>query len=391
MKYTLRPYQLGAATKAVEFFEGKSKKKPVLVLPTGAGKSLIIADIASKVVDKGNVLVLQPSKELLVQNYGKYISYGLNASLYSASVNKREVGQVTYATIGSVKTKQELFESVRFVIIDECDMMNPSSNGMYVSFLSKLNAKVIGLTATPLRLKQYSDPFTGSKYSKVVMINRMLPKFFNQILHVTQIKELLDARYLTKLKYYPMKFNATLLQPNTTGSDFSDESVQKSIELNNVRKRIPNICKQAISKGRAANLVFVTTINDAIEMSIKTPNSSFVHSKMKKSERDEAINGFKNGKYTTMYNVGILTTGFDFPSLDSIIIERATKSIRLFYQMIGRGTRLYEGKEYCTIVDFGGNIERFGKLEHWAYVEDEKGYQMYNLQNNKQITNVPLF
>lgn len=151
MSYALRDYQQQASDAAVRFFsDTKSKKNAVIVLPTGSGKSLVIADIAARL--EGHTLIFQPSKEILEQNYKKLCSYGVwDCAVYSASLNRKDVSRITFATIGSAKSHPELFRHFRHVIIDECHLVNPKE-GMYRDFLAALGSKVLGLTATPYRL-----------------------------------------------------------------------------------------------------------------------------------------------------------------------------------------------------------------------------------------------
>lgn len=143
MRYVLRTYQQNASDAAVRFFsDRKSERNGILVLPTGAGKSLIVADIASKL--RQSVLVLQPSKEILEQNYSKYKSYGLdNGSIYSASFNKKEISAVTFATIGSIMSHIDDFDRFKAIIIDECHGVN-ATGGQYATFIQKVKRKVLG-------------------------------------------------------------------------------------------------------------------------------------------------------------------------------------------------------------------------------------------------------
>lgn len=133
MKYKLRDYQAEASKRAVEFFLDKKRNWNAFeVIPTGGGKSLVIADIAANLKDK--VIVFSPTKEILEQNYKKYCSYGFdNASIYSASFKSKEISDVTFATIGSVKAHPELFESFKYIICDECHLIRPDE-GMYKKF-----------------------------------------------------------------------------------------------------------------------------------------------------------------------------------------------------------------------------------------------------------------
>ena len=176
MSYVLRDYQQQASDAAVSFFNNKAKKNnAIMVLPTGAGKSLVIADIAARL--NGHTLVFQPSKEILEQNYLKLCSYGvLDCSIYSASFGRKEISRITFATIGSVINHPELFQHFQNIIIDECHLVNPKE-GMYKSFLSILKCKVLGLTATPYRLSSSRDFGSMLKF-----ITRTRPCIFSEVI-----------------------------------------------------------------------------------------------------------------------------------------------------------------------------------------------------------------
>ena len=173
MSYVLRDYQQKASDAAVSFFNNKAKKtNAIMVLPTGSGKSLIIADIAARL--DGHTLVFQPSKEILEQNFKKLCSYGiLDCSIYSASFGRKEISRITFATIGSVINHPDLFSHFQSIIIDECHLVNPKE-GMYKTFLELLKCKVLGLTATPYRLSSSQEFGSMLKF-----ITRTRPAIFN--------------------------------------------------------------------------------------------------------------------------------------------------------------------------------------------------------------------
>lgn len=369
----LRGYQEEGVSKALDFFENGSKgHSPILVAPTGGGKSIIAAAIASHL--ETGVLVLQPSKELLEQNYSKFKLYGGEASIYSASMGIKEIGEVTFATIGSIKKNPEDFVHVKHILIDECHLVPPNEGSMFMQFLDSLpGVKVVGLTATPFRPKKYNDRFTGEPFSQINLLPRERPMFFNKFLHVTQISELYDLGYLAPIRYIPMKWEAGALKVNTTGAEFTDESVDMAIEDSLVYERIPGIVQQSIEKGRKHRLVFVKSVWKAMTLAQIVPDSAFICAETKKSEREQILKDFKSGKIKTIFNVGVLTVGFDFPALDTIIIARPTMSLALYMQMIGRGIRPFVGKEDCAVVDMCGNINRFGEIENIKYVQDANG------------------
>jgi len=388
MSYQLRTYQDEATQRSIEFFQSSAKHRPMVIIPTAGGKSIIIA-CAVKALS-GKVLILQPSVELLKQNYAKYEAVIKahpeleSASLYSASVGIKEQGRVTFATIGSIYKTPDLFHDVEHVLIDECHFVPPERGSMYMKFLNALpDAKVLGLTATPFRLKTYTDPFTGQKFSKINLLNRERPSFFNKFIHITQIKELYELGYLCPIKYIEMQFDGSFLQVNSTGAEYTDRSLKEAMERNEVIKRIPGILDQAFKKGRTSCLVFVRAVEEARELAEITPYSAYVHAETDKKERARIIDAFKNGGIKTIFNVGILTTGFDYPDLDTVILARPTMSLALYVQMIGRGIRIAEGKDHVSVLDMCGNLERFGKIED-LIIEDDP-VEGWVLRNDKQI------
>jgi len=182
MSYSLREYQRRAVQAAIEFYQDKRAYNGIEIIPTGAGKSLIIAEVAKELNQP--TLALQPSKEILEQNYDKYTAYGYEAGVYSASMGRKDLGDVTFATVGSIIRKPELFSGVRCIIQDECHMTN-AKGGMYDDLFKMLpDAKVLGLTATPYRL-------SSSSFGSVLkFLTRTKPRVFSEVLYTVQVGEL---------------------------------------------------------------------------------------------------------------------------------------------------------------------------------------------------------
>ena len=168
MIYTLRDYQQESSDAAASFFQTKNDRNGLLVLPTGAGKSLVIADIAFRL--GAPLLVLQPSREILSQNYAKLRSYGVeDCSIYSASLNSKKISRITFATIGSIMAHIDDFDHFKYIIVDEAHCVN-ASQGQYKQFFDKVKRKILGLTATPYRLTtalQYLDREGKQCFAKV--------------------------------------------------------------------------------------------------------------------------------------------------------------------------------------------------------------------------------
>lgn len=352
-----------------------------------SGKSLVIADIASRL--EGHTLVFQPSKEILEQNYLKLCSYGvLDCSIYSASFGRKEVSRITFATIGSVKNHPELFQHFQYIIIDECHLVNPKE-GMYRDFLSMLKCKVLGLTATPYRLSSSRDFGSMLKF-----ITRTRPCVFSEVIYQVQISTLLDMGYLSKLNYYPMNpigWNELNLKVNTTGADYTDKSVVKEYEridfygfLVSIVQRLMNPKSGVKRKGI---LVFTRFLKEAERLTWSIPGTAIVSGETPKKERERILEAFKSGEIPVVANVGVLTTGFDYPELDTIVMARPTMSLALWYQIVGRAIRPHPNKEAGWIVDLCGNIKRFGEVKDLRLVDGGNGkWAVYS--NNRQLTNV---
>lgn len=380
--FELRDYQQEATDIAIRFFESNSKKIPIIVAPTGAGKSIYIADIANRL--EAGVLVLQPSKELLEQNYAKYTSYGGEASIYSASAGQKEVGHTTFATIGSVVKVPELFDHVQHVIIDECHLVPPNKGSQYMKFLGALKrVQVLGLTATPIRLKSYTDLFTDEKYSQLNVLLHERPRFFNDVLHVTQIKELSDRGFYSPIQYVPLAFDQSKLETNSTGAEFSERSVEAAEKENRIEALLPDVIDAGLRKGRKHCLAFVRTVAQAARLSEVLPDSAIVSAQTKKKEREAILGAFREGKIKTVFNVNVLTVGFDFPELDFVTLSRPTMSFALYMQMIGRGVRPAPEKEKCVFIDMCGNIDRFGELENIRF--EQSASNKWQLVNGDRV------
>ena len=326
MKFALRPYQKEASDKAIEFFQNKKKKNAIMVLPTGSGKSLVIAEIANRLND--HVLIFQPSKEILEQNFAKLQSYGvIDCSIYSASFNSKEISRITFAMIGSVRSKPEFFSHFQYVIIDECHLVNSKNeDSMYNSFLSNLNCRVLGLTATPYRLS-----FDGFGGSMLKFITRTRPRIFSEMIYHVQIKELADSGYLSKMEYYQVDIvDPSKLEVNSTGADFTDKSVKQHYSEIEFNLKLKEIIERLIKAGRKNILVFTRFVNEAQELSDYFNGlSEMVSGETPKRERERILNEFKSGKIRIVTNVGVLTTGFDFPELETIVLARPTMSLAI--------------------------------------------------------------
>ena len=214
MKYELRQNQKVALEACAEFLAQENPEPGVVVAPTGYGKSILIGAVAN--LCKSSVIVLQPSVELLKQNLEKYESYGNYASVYSASAGQKEMGHVTFATIGTIKKMGAEFRKrgVKILLVDECHASYPPETGsMFRDFIDDLKpTHIIGFTATPFRLKTYGD--MTNNWTQLNMLIKGKPVVFKQIIHVTQIQELVRDKFWAKLNYELLDFDTSTLKLN---------------------------------------------------------------------------------------------------------------------------------------------------------------------------------
>ena len=387
MAIILRDYQKAASDKAVAFFKDRNKKSNgVMVLPTGAGKSIVIADIAHRLNDY--VLIFCPSREIVEQNFKKLCSYGiLDCSIYSASFNSKEISRITFATIGSVKSHPELFAHFKNIIVDECHLVNPIE-GMYKDFFDAVKCKVLGLTATPYRLSSSRDFGSMLKF-----ITRTKPHVFSEVIYHVQVSTLLDMGYLSKVNYYPMNptgWNELNLKINTTGADYTDKSVQKEYERIDFYSYIVHIVQRLMNPKaggkRKGILVFTRFLKEAERLTMSIPGCVIVSGDTPKKERERILEMFKVGEIPVVANVGVLTTGFDYPELDTVVMARPTMSLAMYYQIVGRCIRPYKGKT-AWFVDLCGNINRFGEVSD-LHLKDTGNGKWAVFSKGRQLTNV---
>lgn len=384
MAFKFREYQVDAIAAGVDFFTDQKKKYNGLeILPTGSGKSVVIAGIAKDL--PGKSVILQPSKEILEQNFQKFISYGFRAGIYSASAGLRHIDDVTFATIGSIVKKPHLFANFKNIIVDECHLVNPEE-GMYHSFIKSLHgAKVLGLTATPYRLA------SNSEGSELRFLTRQTPRMFNKILYYVQNDVLFNAGHLAPLKYFPIQVvDRTRLTLNSTGSDYTENSIRAYYREIDMPSKTIHYAER-ILKQRRNLLIFCGSLDEAYKVG-RALHAPVIDGDTDKEIRKNVLRDFKAGKIRCVVNVKVLDTGFDYPALETVLISKSTMSLAVYYQIVGRVMRPHiyaDGSiKEGWVVDLGGNINLFGKIETMQITTDERGLYMIT-NNGRQLTNVP--
>lgn len=356
--YKLRPYQQEAVDSTIAHFR-VDNAPAVIVLPTGAGKSLVIAELAR--LARGRVLIMAHVKELVFQNHEKYLSMGLEAGIFSAGLNRKDSSEkVIFGSIQSIaRAPDDFFQSFSLLIIDECHRISMEGETQYFQVISRLreinsSLCILGLTATPYRLGQ-GWIYQFNSHKKILRTKE--ERFFIKCIYELSLSYMIKNNFLTppiKIDSPVASYDFTSLKLN--GTKFMLSEIEKLLKD---QKRItPVIIKNIIEMAhdRLGVMIFTSSVAHAEEILRSLPPfiSAMVIGDTEGEERDEIIEAFKIQKLKFLVNVSVLTTGFDAPHVDLIAILRPTESVSLYQQIVGRGLRLSPGKSDCLILDYTG-------------------------------------
>lgn len=370
--FKLYPYQEPIAERVFTYMRN-TKNHPLVGMPTGSGKTVVLADIVLKAVTRWpetKILILSHVKEILQQDYNSLTFHtGLDIGIYSVGLDKRERKQVTVAGIQSVFRKPELFDDYKLIIIDECHLIPPGDSTMYRKFFAGLNnPKYFGLTATPFRLGQ------GLIYGEENSI------FTDMIVDLTskeQFTKLINDGYLCNLVTKATSTELDTKGIKLVGGDFDNKELSKKFDVKKITKMAIKELIRA-GKDRKKWLIFAIDIEHAEHIAEELANNGIptmvVHSKME-FDRTTVLKHYKQGTFKAVVNVNVLTTGFDDPEIDLIGLLRPTQSPVIHVQTIGRGLRIADGKTNCLVLDFAGNTERLGPINDIQLKKKGKGRQ----------------
>lgn len=400
--YKLRPYQTFAVGRGLWHLMRVKDKPFIIQMATGAGKSIVIAAMAKEM--DGDVLVLQPTRELVLQNYEKFVSYdtGIDVGIYSASLKRKEIRKITYATIQSVYKKPELFKHFKYLIIDECHQVDPKNfeKGMYMSFIKACGFHhICGLTATPYRLQQKFFTEDGERYyaSELKMINRIHPFFWKGIEVQIETGKLIEQGFLSPILYRQVDLGGeNELKINNDGSEYTPESVREYWQ-NDIRlMKLVQVIQKIDSKCQR-NLIFCSSLLQAHrthQMLAKLGiRSEVIDGSTPADLRAALVAEYRAGGFKHMINVGVFTTGFDVPELDCVVLARNTISPALYYQMVGRGVRLDPARpdKKLRVYDLVRLSEKLGRVETIKVSKEEDGFRDVVTSEVGELTGKPLF
>ena len=367
MKFTLRPYQKECVDKIITHLK-KSLESQVAIMGTGAGKSLVIAEVARQFTEmsKKNVLCLAPSALLVEQNFSKYRGYDLPASIFCASLNKKSLRHpVVFGTPLSIKNAIERVKAENFglIIIDECHGITDSIK-FIIEKLKEVNPalRVLGLSASPFRTNQ---GFVYSMHYKMGVIDECVDPYFKIATYEIGAKELVDMNFLTPpvIGKTALRYETEKLVLDQKGQ-YTAESIHEVYEGKGrlTSEIIADICTTTAPYPFGV-LIFCATIQHCMEAMESLPPdiSGFTvgdTSIQPKKERERVENDFRTGKIRYLVNVSTQCVGVDFPICFCVALLRSSESPGLVVQMAGRALRLYENKKIALILDYSDNMQR---------------------------------
>jgi DNA repair protein RadD len=367
--FTLRPYQTAAIDAAFDWvsrFEGN----PLLVLPTGSGKSPTMGAIIARVLANAptaRVLVLAHRKELLQQNVKAVTSVVpfTMIGIYSAGLKTKDTSSpVIIAGIQSAARKPYDLGAFDLILIDEAHLVPTDDHTMYRKLIHAMrimnpHVRFIGLTATPYRLS------TG-------LLHRGVGALFTDIAYEVPVRKLIDEGYLC-----PLISKATLRKLNTSGvamrgGDFQQGALEKAVDQDDITTAVVDeMCRLFADRNKW--LIFCSGVAHADHVAEALRGAGIaagvIHGTMKDEARATTLRDFKEGRLRALTSMDVLTTGYDEPAIDAIAMLRPTKSAGLYVQMVGRGFRLHPSKSNTLVLDFAGNVEFFGPVDTIAVKE----------------------
>ena len=358
----LREYQQRVLDDLDKWFETSNHKHPCIVLPTGSGKSHIIAAFCKNAVQSWpdtKILMLTHVKELIEQNAARMLEHWGDApmGIYSSGMGLRQLGNsITFAGIQSVRKRGREIGHVDIIIIDECHLVGHNTEGGYRTLIDVLtvinpNLRVIGLTATPYRL------------GHGVITDK--PAIFDELLQSVDIPELIHKKFLSRLRSKKTETELDTSSVHKRGGEFIESELQAAVNTADQNQRVVNEVIK-LAGDRKSWLFFCSGIkhaeNVATELNRRGIVTETVTGSTSKNDRARILAEFRNGTIKAVTNANVLTTGFDHPDLDLITLLRPTMSVGLYIQMAGRGMRPKSHTDHCLVLDFSGNIRRHGPI-----------------------------
>lgn len=364
MTLSLRDYQMDALEHTFKYWECGAGTNPIVVAPTGSGKSLLIAEFCKKVCTESphvRIIVVAHVKELIAQNEAELKGYWkeANTGIYSAGLGKRNTrAQILFVGIQSIYNKAFDLEKTDIIIVDEAHMIPRNAQTRYGKFLADMkkanpNVVVLGLTATPYRLD------SG-------LLHEGDDAIFDGISYCCDMKSLIAQSFLVPVISKGGVAKIDMTNVHSRAGDYkNDELARAADDPELIKKAVAEIV--AYGKDRKAWLVFCAGVEHAehVKKEIETYGivCEIVTGETPAGERDAIIKSYREGKTRCIVNVGVLTTGFNAPVCDLIALLMATQSTGKYVQIVGRGMRTFPEKKNCLLLDYGNNVVTHGAID----------------------------
>lgn len=360
MKFEPRQYQQDCVTAWVD--QLKAGLNPVIAVPTGAGKTVILCGLVNEWIElypDANILILSHTREIISQDYKALREFfpSFGTGIYSAGLGKKQIRKVTIGGIQSVYKHPELFTGFDICIIDEAHTINHKSAGMYRTFLKCLGIQVAGMSATIFRMG-YGHIYKGD--------DALFDSLAYDLTSIRNFNKLVKDGYLTSLISKTTEFGLDSSKVRKTAGDYN---IKHLAQVHDRWETTLIAVDECIKYGKNYKkwLVFAIDIDHANHiakcLSDKGVPTGVLHSRMTE-DREDVLEDFKDGKTRALVSVGMVTTGFDAPNVDLIVLLRPTLSTVLHVQMVGRGLRVYPDKKHCLVLDFAGNTLRLGPINN---------------------------
>lgn len=356
----LRPYQteaLDALWRYLRCADGN----PAIVLPTGAGKSPLMAAIAQQAVQQwqGRVGILAHVQELVEQNAAKMKAVWPEApmGIYAAGLRRRDrFDPILFMQIQSVAEKAHALGRFDLLLVDEAHRIPLKDDGRYREFIAACrrfnpDLRVVGLTATPYRLQGAAVPVCGPE------------NVLTEIAYEARVGDLIRDGYLSQLVSRAGE-RPSLEGIHIRGGEYVERELNAAM-----MPLVERTCDDLVARAteRRAGIVFCVNVEHAESVCDALRDrgqvAAIIHKGTKKGERKKTIEAFQRGDIRWMVNVNVLSEGFDAPHIDCVAMLRPTKSPGLYYQQVGRGFRLAPGKTDCLVLDYAGNMLEHGPVD----------------------------
>ena len=343
----LRPYQRDAVDAAITVV--KAGGNPVLSLPTGSGKSLVLAEIARRALAGGKrVLIVTHVQELVEGNAAEFEKLtGLRPGVLCAGLERRDLADnVLFASVQSLYRPAQRREIAGFdvIIVDECHLVADKKSGAKfypMVFDAFPLARRVGLSATPYRLD-------GAVYGQ--------DGYFSELAYEANVLDLVSSGYLAPLVGVNTLIRVDRSELKKVAGEFEMRAVTLQEDRDWLEKVIPSALELAAERKHIA--VFCPSVETAALATevFRNHNCGAEYVVGDTEDRTDKLARWKAGGFRVMCSVNVLTTGFNFPALDCIVCLRPTASQGLWVQMLGRGTRIAPDKKNCLVLDYAGNL-----------------------------------